>query len=266
MRYNFKYKNVLITGASSGIGYQMATLLAAKGANLILVARREDRLKKLAEDLRGVQDFYGTTTTVIPMDLVQDGACEALFEKLLKVRVDVLVNAAGFGQLKASVDIPLKKEMEMLRLNCEVLHRLTRLFLKQMMQRKEGLILNVASSAGLLPAGPYLASYYATKAYVASYSRGLDRELRDRKCGVRVMSLCPGPVNTEFTAVAGGTEWEKGMSAKKCAQIAVNGMESCRRQTIIPGGAVRFGIFAVRFLPKCLVAWILGIYQRRKVL
>ena len=266
MKYDFTGKNVLITGASSGIGRQLAMKLAEKGANLIVVARREDRLRRLAEDVRGVQEKFGTGITVLPMDLGKDGACEALFEKLTRTRVDVLVNAAGFGKLGASADIPIEKEMEMLRLNCEVLHRLTRLFLKPMLQRKNGLILNVASAAGLLPAGPYLAAYYATKAYVASYSRGLDRELCDRKCGVRVLSLCPGPVNTEFTAVAGGTEWEKGMSAAKCAGIAVRGMETGRRETVIPGGAVRFGIFAARFLPKSLVSRVLGIYQRRKVL
>ncbi len=264
MKQIFRNKMVLITGASSGIGRSMARRMAMEGANLILVARRKELLEKVAEEVAGVQDSFCTSTTIIPMDLTEEGAPEKLYEALLRTKVDVLINAAGFGQLRASFDLPLAKEMEMLKLNCEVLHKLTRLFLKPMMQRNEGLILNVASSAGLLPGGPYLAGYYATKAYVASYSRGLNAELKASGSRVRVKILCPGPVNTDFTKVAGGSEWGKGMTPDRCAKIAIDGVKTFR-QTIIPGFGVKAGIFATRFLPKCTTTWIVGRYQKGKI-
>ena len=170
---DFSNKMVLITGASSGIGEAFARAFAAKGCSLILVARRSDRLHALAGEL-------GVPCEVLPADLSKEDEVLRVAEIAGDQNVDVLINCAGFGILGAETDIELEDELRMIDLNVRALHILTKKFLPRLVSKGSGAILNVASSAGLLPAGPYLNTYYATKAYVASFTQGLAQELKEQ--------------------------------------------------------------------------------------
>ncbi|MBO4484458.1 MAG: SDR family oxidoreductase [Lachnospiraceae bacterium] len=247
---------VLITGASSGIGTEFARAFSKKGCKLILVARRADRLHALAAEL-------GTPCEVLPADLSEEKEVLRIAEITKDQKVDVLINCAGFGLLGAETAVDLAEELNMIDVNIRAVHILTKIFLEQMIARNSGAILNVASSAGLLPAGPYLNTYYATKAYVASFTQGLAAELEDMKRNVYVAALCPGPVNTEFTAVARGSQWDNGISAEKCVSYAMKQMEKGKR-VIVPGFSVRAGLFFSRFLSKKAIARFVGKFQKKK--
>jgi short-subunit dehydrogenase len=236
----FNNKMVLITGASSGIGTEFARAFSKKGCKLILVARRADRLHALAAEL-------GTPCEVLPADLSEEKEVLRIAELTKDQKVDILINCAGFGLLGAETAVDLAEELNMIDVNIRAVHILTKIFLEQMIARNSGAILNVASSAGLLPAGPYLNTYYATKAYVASFTQGLAAELEDMRRNVYVAALCPGPVNTEFTAVARGSQWDNGISAEKCVSYAMKQMEKGKR-VIVPGFTDRAGLFFSRFL------------------
>lgn len=252
----FNNKMVLITGASSGIGTEFARAFSKKGCKLILVARRADRLHALAAEL-------GTPCEVLPADLSEEKEVLRIAELTKDQKVDVLINCAGFGLLGAETAVDLAEELNMIDVNIRAVHILTKIFLEQMIARNSGAILNVASSAGLLPAGPYLNTYYATKAYVASFTQGLAAELEDMKRNVYVAALCPGPVNTEFTAVARGSQWDNGISAEKCVSYAMKQMEKGKR-VIVPGFSVRAGLFFSRFLSKKAIARFVGKFQKKK--
>jgi short-subunit dehydrogenase len=247
---------VLITGASSGIGTEFARAFSKKGCKLILVARRADRLHALAAEL-------GTPCEVLPADLSEEKEVLRIAELTKDQKVDILINCAGFGLLGAETAVDLAEELNMIDVNIRAVHILTKIFLEQMIARNSGAILNVASSAGLLPAGPYLNTYYATKAYVASFTQGLAAELEDMKRNVYVAALCPGPVNTEFTAVARGSQWDNGISAEKCVSYAMKQMEKGKR-VIVPGFSVRAGLFFSRFLSKKAIARFVGKFQKKK--
>ncbi|MBO4669943.1 MAG: SDR family oxidoreductase [Lachnospiraceae bacterium] len=247
---------VLITGASSGIGTEFARAFSKKGCKLILVARRAERLHALAAEL-------GTPCEVLPADLSEEKEVLRIAEITKDQKVDVLINCAGFGLLGAETAVDLAEELNMIDVNIRAVHILTKIFLEQMIARNSGAILNVASSAGLLPAGPYLNTYYATKAYVASFTQGLAAELEDMKRNVYVAALCPGPVNTEFTAVARGSQWDNGISAEKCVSYAMKQMEKGKR-VIVPGFSVRAGLFFSRFLSKKAIARFVGKFQKKK--
>ena len=252
----FNNMMVLITGASSGIGTEFARAFSKKGCKLILVARRADRLHALAAEL-------GTPCEVLPADLSEEKEVLRIAELTKDQKVDVLINCAGFGLLGAETAVDLAEELNMIDVNIRAVHILTKIFLEQMISRNSGAILNVASSAGLLPAGPYLNTYYATKAYVASFTQGLAAELEDMKRNVYVAALCPGPVNTEFTAVARGSQWDNGISAEKCVSYAMKQMEKGKR-VIVPGFSVRAGLFFSRFLSKKAIARFVGKFQKKK--
>ena len=252
----FNNKMVLITGASSGIGTEFARAFSKKGCKLILVARRADRLHALAAEL-------GTPCEVLPADLSEEKEVLRIAELTKDQKVDILINCAGFGLLGAETAVDLAEELNMIDVNIRAVHILTKIFLEQMIARNSGAILNVASSAGLLPAGPYLNTYYATKAYVASFTQGLAAELEDMKRNVYVAALCPGPVNTEFTAVARGSQWDNGISAEKCVSYAMKQMEKGKR-VIVPGFSVRAGLFFSRFLSKKTIARFVGKFQKKK--
>ncbi len=254
---DFNNKMVLITGASSGIGTEFAKAFSAKGCKLILVARRSDRLHALAAE-------FGTPCEVLPADLSKEDEVNRIAEIAKDQKVDVLINCAGFGLLGAETELPLSDELNMIDLNIRAVHILTKKFLPRLVEVGSGAILNVASSAGLLPAGPYLNTYYATKAYVASFTQGLAAELKDQGSGVYVGALCPGPVYTEFTEVAGGSQWDKGITAAECVDYAMKKMEK-GKCLIVPKGSVRAGLFFSRFLPKKLVIRFLGKFQKKKV-
>jgi uncharacterized protein len=192
-------RTALITGASAGIGRELANLFAQDRYNLILVARNATRLEQFADELR---KQFAVTVRVFPLDLGIDGALQVLCDQLQRegMQVDVLVNNAGFGKLGAFADVAYEQSVEQIQLNIVALTHLTKLFLAPMLERKSGKILNVASTAGFQP-GPLMAVYYATKAYVISFSEALANELQGS--GVSVTCLCPGATDTEFQTTAG---------------------------------------------------------------
>ncbi len=229
-------KTAVITGASSGIGMELAPMLAATGYNLILVARRADLMQKLADELRR---FYGMTVNIIPMDLAEPHAGIELWKAIKEIEpeIDVLVNAAGVGDAgDFAVETPETIE-RMIHLNVSTLTSLTRYVLAGMVERKRGKILNVASLAGFQPGGPGMAVYYATKSYVLDFSRAIRRELRGT--GVSVTALCPGPTRTGFEEAAGAEKtrlfhWTKPMEARAAARAGYEGMQR-RCGVVIPG-------------------------------
>lgn len=192
-------KTALITGASVGIGRALAKLFAQDGYNLVLVARNAARLQEVATDL-GKQ--FGVSAKPFPLDLASSAAPQILFDQLQRenIALDVLVNNAGYGKLGAFAEIPYDESAGQIALNITALTHLTKLFLSPMLERKSGKILNVASTAGFQP-GPLMAVYYATKAYVISFSEALANELQGT--GVIVTCLCPGLTDTEFQTRAG---------------------------------------------------------------
>src|SRR5437763_1286830 len=197
-----KHHTALITGASAGIGRELAKLLAQDDYYLLLVARDGSRLSQSADEL---QRQFGITAKSFPLDLAAESAPQFLFDQLQRegVIIDVLVNNAGYGKLGAFAEIPLEESLGQIQLNITALTHLTKLFLGPMLERRSGKILNVASTAGFQP-GPLMAVYYATKAYVISFSEALANELQGT--GVTVTCLCPGATDTEFQKRAGTEE------------------------------------------------------------
>ena len=242
----------LITGASSGIGLELAKLFAADGHDLVLVARRADMLENLAGELRGRS---GVTVRVWPDDLADPAAPTRLFERATAegVAIDMLVNNAGFGALGTFADLPSERQLAMIDLNIRALTDLCHLFLPAMRRRRQGRILNVASMAAFLP-GPHMAVYYAGKAFVLSFSEGLSAELAGS--GVTVTCLCPGMSPTGFQDAAGMTGSRlgalRGMAAPAVARAGYDALMAGRR-LIISGFGNRLAIFAVRFAPRGLV-------------
>jgi short-subunit dehydrogenase len=192
-------KTALVTGASVGIGRELARLCAQEGYNLVLVARSASRLQQVAGDL---EKQFGVGAKPFPLDLTSSAARQFLFGQLESesIAIDVLVNNAGYGKLGAFADIPYEESAGQIELNITALTHLTKLFLAPMLQRKSGRILNVASTAGFQP-GPLMAVYYASKAYVISFSEALANEVHGT--GVTVTCLCPGLTDTEFQTRAG---------------------------------------------------------------
>lgn len=246
----------LITGASSGMGRDMAFELAARGYDLILVARRADRLEALAQKLP-------VKTKCISADLSDPASCYSLFEAVADEPVTLLINNAGFGAFGACDTIPLERELEMIHLNVTAVHILTKLFLKRFLEQNQGGILNVASAAGFMPGGPLLSAYYATKAYVLSLSRGIQKELRHRKSPVWISTLCPGPVKTEFEAVAGVDFRSTGIESKTAAKIAIQKFLK-KKAVIIPGTLMKFGYLGAKLLPANFLLSFAHHYQTER--
>jgi hypothetical protein len=241
----------LITGASSGIGRSLALLFAADGYDVVLVARREAALQELAAEIVR----RGRSAHVIAADLsVEDGA-ERLHERLQRDRlsVDVLVNNAGFGLQGRFDQIPLERQLAMIRLNVTSLTALTRLLVPDMIARNRGGILNVGSTAGFQP-GPLMAVYYATKAYVLSFTEALAEELAGTS--LKISCLAPGPTATEFAAEAAMTKsrlFKTGaMTADEVARIGFDGWKA-GKILVVAGMRNRIGAASVRFAPRSLV-------------
>lgn len=230
----------LITGASSGMGRDMARYLASLGYDLILVARREDRLQALKNEIKNVN------VRVIAMDVSMQENCFELYEMTKDAGVDFLINNAGFGAYGKIKDVSLERELQLIDTNIKALHILTRLYLKDMIKKNRGYILNVGSIAGFL-AGPTMASYYASKSYVVRYTEALHEELRRDKINVKVSVLCPGPVNTEFNKVAGVNFIVGGMKSDYVAKLAIDKTLN-GKLVIIPGTMIKMLKFGLHFL------------------
>lgn len=218
-------KTALITGATSGIGKELAYLIAADKINLILTARRSELLEQIKQDLESTFDI---TVNCFTEDLAKPNSANSLYDKIntANLTVDYLINNAGFGGQGYFYEREWQKEAQMMQLNMITLTQLCHLFLPQMIQRNSGKILNIASSAGLIPAGPMQSVYFATKAYVVSFSQGIAGELMDTP--ITVTALCPGATATEFekTADLENTDLFSGktFSAKEVAQDGYNAM------------------------------------------
>jgi hypothetical protein len=241
-----------VTGASAGIGVELARILAVD-YDLILTARREEQLRTLATEL---ETKHGVKSHVIPLDLAQPGAAKQLYDTIAArgISLDVLVNNAGFGDLGAFAGRDLTKFAQMIQVNITALTELTGLCLPGMLARGRGKILNVGSIAGF-QAGPLMAVYYATKAYVNSFSEALHAELRGT--GVSVTVLCPGPVATEFAHIAGMQSTRvfsagQAMSARDVALAGVRAMHAGKRMAV-PGWRNKLMVFLERFTPRGIV-------------
>jgi len=249
---NTSRKTALITGASSGIGMDFSRLLAREGYELFLVARSEAKLGELAKELGNAK--------VIVADLVSPDAPQRIFDA--SGGVDVLINNAGFGLSGPFFESDLRKDLEMIQVNVAALTHLTRLFLPPMLARKSGHVLNVASTAAFQP-GPLMAIYYATKAYVLSFSEAIADELRGT--GVTVTALCPGPTATGFAAVAGMEssrlfKLTRPMNSEAVARYGLRAMQHGKR-VAIPGIANKLVAQSIRVSPRRLVTTIVRKLQ-----
>jgi short-subunit dehydrogenase len=254
-------ETALITGASSGIGLDLARLFAKDGHDVVLVARSEGKLREIAA---GLERDFGVTAHVIVADLARPDAPQMLVAQL-PVDVDVLVNNAGFGVTGPFVETDLAKELEMIQVNVVALTYLTKLLLPPMVARRRGRVLNVASTAAFQP-GPLMAVYYATKAYVLSFSEAIADELRDS--GVTVTALCPGPTETGFAAVADMSATRlfniaKPMSSAEVARAGYAAMKRGRR-IIIPGIKNKLLTQSIRVSPRRMVTTIVRKLQESR--
>lgn len=247
-------KYAVITGASSGIGKEFARQLARRHYSLILVARREERLLELQEEL-------STDCIIIKADLSKEAECYRVYEEIKDKDIEVFINNAGFGDCSYFVDGDLSKELDMIHVNIRAVHIFTKLMVRKM---RNGYLLNVASVAGLMPGGPYMATYYATKAYVTSFTRAVARELKEHKHPLYIGCLCPGPVNTEFNQVADVEFALRGISAKQCVSYALKKMYQ-RKVTIIPSTLVQTAAKLSHLAPVALCIYIASMQQKRKI-
>ena len=251
----FSGKTALVTGASSGIGESFARLLAKSGANLILVARREDRLNTLSDTLKA--DF-NVKVDVIAKDLTLPQASEALYQQTnaMGIQVDILVNNAGLGTHGGFLDIPLAKHHQMINLNIIALNDLTYFYGQDMAKRGEGSILLVASIAGFLPI-PKFSTYAATKNYVLALGEALGKEFKSK--GVTVTTLCPGGTLTEFIDIT-GQEMDsiRSLAMMSSDKVAKTGLKALKRKkrVIVPGWLYKLGISSLRLFPRRLQAII----------
>lgn len=240
----------VVTGASGGIGFELAKLLAADSYDLLLIARDPIRLKAAAED---IEKSSAVKVHYLPIDLSLDNAPAKIFETALNNNfdVEVLINNAGYGLNGGFAEIPAADQDNMIRLNCLHLVNLTRLFLPKMLKRKSGMILNVASTAAFA-AGPYMAVYYASKAFVLSFSEALSYETKGS--GVSVTCLAPGPVDTGFQQRAGigRSMLLKAQSVMKPEDAARSGYAAMKngKALVIPGIMNKLTVFGSRLLPR----------------
>lgn len=247
----------LITGASSGIGMAMARSLARRGFNLILTARRRDRLAELKKELVAENDIR---VKIISADLSDINDCKKLYREASSVSIDLVINNAGFGLYGRFWETELETELDMIDVNIKAVHTLTKLFLRDFVKRDYGFILNVASIAGFM-AGPNMATYYATKNYVVQLTTALYEELRDARKHVYVGAFCPGPVNTEFNEISGADFGEHGISAEEAAEYAIEKMLD-GKLIIIPHTELRLVTYASMMSPRKLSMRVASKVQR----
>jgi hypothetical protein len=254
-------QTALVTGASSGIGLEFARIFAQHGYNLVLVTRNQTRLNEISKELVGNSRV---AVTVIAKDLANPSAPNEIYEQLRSesMTIDVLVNCAGFGSLGLFFEEDLQSQLNMIQVNITAVTHLTHLFLKDMLNRGNGKILNVASTAAFQP-GPLMAVYYATKAYVLSFSEAIANEVKGS--GVTITTLCPGPTQTAFQANAKMQKTKlfnnsllRTVPAETVAKIGYEGL--MRSKTIVvPGITNTLGVFAVRLMPR---DWITAVTRQ----
>ncbi len=249
-------KTAFITGATSGLGAEFARRYAKEGYRLILTGRRTQRLSALKEEL-------GTECLIITADVSDEAKCKELLDDIADEEIDVFINNAGFGTAGSFLETSLEKEISMVKVNDIAMHILFKVMLAKMHKQGHGTILNVASSAGLFPAGPYMSTYYASKAYVTSLTKGVAHELKEIGSSVYVACLCPGPVDTEFNANADVTFSLKGITAEKCVDECLKGMRK-KKTVIIPMLRMKAATFGARLLPESFVIMMTAGQQKKK--
>lgn len=247
----------LITGASSGIGRDIARTLSKKGYDLVLVARDEEKLNQVKKEL----EQNGVNIEIIVMDLSIEENCKELHKRVKNV--DILINNAGFGDCGNFTKTNLEKEINMIKTNITAYHILTKLYLIDMKESDSGKILNVASIAGFMP-GALMATYYATKAYIVRLSEGIREELKKEKSKIQISILCPGPVNTNFNNVANVKFHMREANSQKVAEYAIRKMEQGKFY-IIPGLDVKLAKFGAKITPTPLISKITYMVQKRKL-
>ena len=269
----------LITGASSGIGKDMAKILNQKGYNLVLVARDIEKLEQTKKELEKsvqneptienskIEKAYKNSKKatnkieIIQMDLSEEQNCIELANKVKDV--DILINNAGFGDCGKFSETDLNKDISMIKTNVIAYHILTKLYLKEMKKKNSGKILNVASIAGFMP-GPLMATYYATKNYIVRLSEAIREELKKEKSKVQISILCPGPVATNFNKVANVKFSLREASSMQVAKYAIKKLEKGKFY-IVPGIDVKLARFGAKIAPSNFVAKITYKVQKRKI-
>ena len=244
----------LITGASSGMGRDMAKILRQKGYDLKLVARDEKKLEEVKKQLK-------TETKIVVMDISKEENCKKIYEE--NKDIDILINNAGFGDCGHFEETSLDKDIQMIHTNIIAYHILTKLYLKEMIKKDSGKILNVASIAGFMP-GPLMTTYYSTKNYVVRFSESIREELRRKKSKVQISILCPGPVDTNFNKVADVEFALKGLSSEYVAKYAINKFFKGKFY-IVPGWKIKLARIGAKLAPASFVAKISYNMQKRKI-
>ena len=246
-----------ITGASSGIGKEFARQYAAKGFDLILIARNREAMERIAEEV-------SVAVEIIVCDLSNELKTMELAEKLKTKKIDVFINNAGFGDVGDFETTDIYKDLDMINVNIKAMHILLKKLLPQFLKRDKGYILNVASSAGMMPGGPYMATYYATKAYVVSMTGAVYDELKRRKSHVRISALCPGPVDTNFNDVAGVKFSLTGISAEECVSYAIK-MLARGKLMIVPTLTMKAAVIGSKFIPRTWALHMTAGQQKKKI-
>ena len=249
----------LVTGASSGIGRDIARSLAKHGINVIISARRLDRLKELKDELTRE---YGVKVQIIAADLSDTKQCIELHRRVKKYNIDIFVNNAGFGEFGEFSESNLDRELEMLDVNVKAFHTLFKLFLQDFKKRDYGYILNTASSAGFLP-GPFFSSYYASKAYEVRMTQAVHEELRSEHSHVSLSMLCPGPVATEFMDKARVDFTAPPQDSRYVAEYAVRQMFA-GQLTIVPSPMMKVGLHLGKLMPDFVLAYFAGKIQSKR--
>jgi short-subunit dehydrogenase len=264
MSIESKIRTVLITGASSGIGYEFAKIFADHQYILILTARDETKLLAIKKEF---EDQYNTTTIILTKDLSDINEANAIHKYIMSrnIKVDVLINTAGAGVYGEFKETDFTKESDMIKVNILALTYLTKIFLKEMLKDDSGSIINVASTAAFKP-GPLMSVYYATKAYVLSFSESIAAEICDTNVSLTV--LCPGPTRTDFMKKSSFSV-VKDLKIKKmqtASEVAIYGYKAMLRKELIaiPGISNRVLTFLLKFFPRKLFAWLMFRMKHRK--
>ena len=249
------HMKALISGATSGIGRDMAMILSHMGYDLVIASRDTKKMQQ-------VQKKLPTAVEIITVDLSCAKDCYKLYDMVTEQDIEILINNAGFGAFGKFWEIALEKELNMIDLNIKAVHILTKLFVKYFKERNKGYLLNVASSAAFLP-GPLMATYYATKAYVLRLTEAIKKELEKEGSDVKISVLCPGPVDTAFHERANVAFRLKGMKSKTVAKYAIKKMLE-GQMIIIPGLTMKLAYMGERFLPKKALLCCVYHFQNKK--